>query len=124
MTPQKWTSVLLAALILLTSQASFSQNDRALKRNVATVLFASLGGAVLGLSTLSFYGEPQEHTDNITLGALAGFVVGTGYVFYDSSRPAPATYEYSQLFDSDIKNRRALASMTKAPPMVQIHFEF
>lgn len=124
MTPQKWTSVLLAALILVTSQASFSQTNRTVKRNVATVLFASLGGAILGLSTLSFYGEPQEHTNNITLGALIGFVGGVGYVLYDSSQPAPPAYEYSQIFDPDLKSRRASASYAKAPPIIQLTYDF
>ncbi|MEK2647248.1 hypothetical protein [Bdellovibrio sp. BCCA] len=123
MTPQKWTSVLLAALTIFTSQASFSQTNRTVKRNVATVLFASLGGAILGLSTLSFYGEPQEHTNNITLGALLGFVGGVGYVLYDSSQPAPPTYEYSQ-FDQELKSRRASASYAKAPPLIQLTYSF
>ncbi len=124
MTPQKWTSILLATLVLFTSQASFSQTDRTVKRNVATVLFASLGGAVLGLSTLSFYGEPQEHTENITLGALIGFAAGVGYVVYDSSRPAPVSYEYSQAFDQDQKSRRVLAAVAKTPPMIQFQLDF
>lgn len=124
MTPQKWTSILLAVLVLFTSQASFSQTDRTVKRNIATVLFASLGGAVLGLSTLSFYGEPQEHTENITLGALVGFVSGVGYVVYDSSRPTSPSYDYSQAFDQDQKSRRVLAALAKTPPMIQFQFDF
>nr|WP_295903475.1 hypothetical protein [uncultured Bdellovibrio sp.] len=124
MTPQKWTSVLLAALIIFTSQASFSQTNRTVKRNVATVLFASLGGAILGLSTLSFYGEPQEHTNNITLGALLGFVGGVGYVLYDSSQPAPPTHDYSQVLEQDLKSRRASASYAKAPPLIQLTYSF
>lgn len=123
MTRQKWTSVFMAILILFTSQSSFSQANRTVKRNVATVLFASLGGAILGLSTLSFYGEPQEHTNNITLGALLGFTAGVGYVIYDSSRPAPVTDEYSQVFDMDQKNRRVLA-LTKTPLVIHFAFDF
>ncbi len=59
--------------------------DQEMRRNVLTVIFASLGGAVLGLSTLSFYGSPQEHTGNITNGLLLGFAGGVGYVVYDNS---------------------------------------
>ncbi|XGC80816.1 hypothetical protein ACES2L_15940 [Bdellovibrio bacteriovorus] len=123
MTPQKWTSVLLATLVFFTSQASYSQTDRTVKRNVAIVLFSSLGGAILGLSTLSFYGEPQEHTDNISIGALLGFAGGIGYVSYLAARPAPPKYDYSQVFDLDQKSRKALAS-AKAPQLVQFYYEF
>ncbi len=124
MTPRKWTSVLLSALILFMSQASMAQAERSVKRNVATVMFATLGGAILGLSTLSFYGEPQEHTNNITVGALVGFVAGVGYVVYDSSRPAQPSYEYSQAFDLDLKSRRASAYSAKAPPIFQLSYNF
>jgi hypothetical protein len=80
----------------------------------------------LGLSTLSFYGEPEEHTNNISVGALLGFVGGVGYVVYDSSRPAPkSSFEYSQVFDADLKNRRAFAMNTaKAPSLYQFQFSF
>nr|BFD68935.1 hypothetical protein HAGR004_39570 [Bdellovibrio sp. HAGR004] len=124
MTPQKWTSFLLASLLIFASSASFAQADRTFKRNTAAVLFASLGGAVLGLSTLSFYGSPEEHTDNISLGALAGFVAGVGYVVYDSSRPAAPTYDYSQNLGWDLKNRRASATIAKAPSAIKFEFEF
>lgn len=123
MTRQKWTSVFMAILILFTSQSSFSQANRTVKRNVATVLFASLGGAILGLSTLSFYDEPQEYTSNITLGALLGFTAGMGYLIYDSSRSVPVTYEYSQVFDMDKQSRRVLA-FTKTPPVIHFSCDF
>lgn len=50
------------------------------KRNIATVMFAGLGGAVLGLSTLSFYSSPSDHTGNIWVGLAVGLVAGTVYV--------------------------------------------
>ncbi|KYG70812.1 hypothetical protein AZI85_02460 [Bdellovibrio bacteriovorus] len=124
MTPQKWTSVLLTSVILFTSSASFAQADRTVKRSIATVLFSSLGGAILGLSTLSFYGEPEEHTNNITTGALIGFAAGLGYVVYDSSRPAAKTYDYSNVFDQELKSRRALANLAKAPSIVHFSYDF
>lgn len=122
MTPRMWTSYLLVTLVLLSSSASFAQTDRTVKRRIAAVLFSGLGGAILGLSTLSFYGEPQEHTENISYGALLGFVAGVGYVIYDSSRPAAPVYEYSQI-EWDLQKQRALAS-TKAPVQFQYSFSF
>lgn len=57
-----------------------AQSVKNFRRNTAAVIFSSIGGAVLGLSTLSFYGRPQEHTDNITLGAALGLIGGLVYV--------------------------------------------
>src|SRR5580704_14870733 len=31
------------------------------RKQLATIIFAGLGGAILGLSTLSFYGRPQDY---------------------------------------------------------------
>lgn len=50
------------------------------RRNTATVIFCGLGGAVLGLSTLSFYGKPADHTGNIYAGLAIGMVAGLTYV--------------------------------------------
>ncbi|MBN1114815.1 MAG: hypothetical protein JXA66_05705, partial [Oligoflexia bacterium] len=50
------------------------------KEQMQIILFSGLGGAVLGLSTLSFYSEPQDHLRNIAIGgavALVGSVVFT-----------------------------------------------
>lgn len=126
MTRQKWTSIIMFFIFLFTSQMSVGSavdTNRSIKRNVAAVLFASLGGAILGLSTLSFYGEPQEHTDNITLGALLGFTAGVGYLIYDSSHTGSPNYGYSQIFDLDQNSRRALA-FTKMPPAIQFVYGF
>lgn len=124
MTKQKWTSVFMVFLFVFTSHASQAQAKRTVKRNVAAVLFASLGGAILGLSTLSFYGEPQEHTDNITLGALVGFAAGVGYVVYDSAQPVNQNYEYTQIFDLDQKSRRSLAFYRPSSSVIRMTFDF
>lgn len=52
-------------------------------RRIATIIYAGLGGAVLGLSTLSFYGQPQEKLANIAIGAAVGVIAGTAYVTYE-----------------------------------------
>jgi hypothetical protein len=59
---------------------SSSKNMSHFRRNFAIVAFAGIGGAVLGLSTLSFYGSPQDHVGNITTGFLVGLVGGGVYV--------------------------------------------
>lgn len=55
------------------------------RRQLATILFAGLGGAVLGLSTLSFYGRPQEKLSNIAIGFAFGVIGGTTYVTYKAA---------------------------------------
>lgn len=117
--------LLLMAVVFFTSPASWAQvsSSRAVKRNVATVLFSTLGGAVLGLSTLSFYGEPQEHTDNISVGALLGFVAGTSYVAYNMSQPEVVAPRNDYGFGESLQNKRALAVNAKAP-LIEFKFEF
>ncbi|PIU00213.1 MAG: hypothetical protein COT74_04565 [Bdellovibrionales bacterium CG10_big_fil_rev_8_21_14_0_10_45_34] len=53
------------------------------RRHFATILYAGLGGAALGLSTLSFYGRPQDYLVNIAYGAAAGVIAGVAYVTYE-----------------------------------------
>lgn len=82
------------ALTILSSvgipQAQAQTSTTHIKRNLATVMFAGLGGAVLGLSTLSFYSSPSEHTGNIWLGLGVGLVAGASYVIYRESQQAPS----------------------------------
>ncbi|KYG67489.1 hypothetical protein AZI86_06315 [Bdellovibrio bacteriovorus] len=113
------------AVVLFASSSTWAQQSstRMVKRHVATVLFSTLGGAVLGLSTLPFYGEPQEHTDNISVGALLGFVAGASYAAYAASKPeVPVRNDYG--FGESIQNKKALAVNAKAMPLVQLNFEF
>src|ERR1700712_1459226 len=55
------------------------------RKQLATIIFAGLGGAVLGLSTLSFYGRPQDNLRNIAIGAALGVVSGTILVTYKAA---------------------------------------
>ena len=66
------------------------------KTKLATIVFAGLGGAILGLSTLSFYGRPQDNLSNIAIGFAVGVIAGTTYVtirsattrdYYDEKPP-------------------------------------
>jgi hypothetical protein len=55
------------------------------RKQLATIIFAGLGGAILGLSTLSFYGRPQDYLSNIAIGFAVGIIVGTSYVTYKAA---------------------------------------
>lgn len=108
MSIKKHLCLIILTFSLFCGQTSSAQVQRTVKRSVATVLFSTLGGAILGLSTLPFYGEPQDHIDNITLGALIGGVVGVGYLSYEASqsfRQAPV-YDYSEVEWQFEKNKR------------------
>lgn len=68
------------------------------RKQLATIVFAGLAGAVLGLSTLSFYGRPQDKLSNIAVGFAIGIIVGTAYTTYkQATRPYTATEFESQM---------------------------
>ena len=69
------------------------------RRQLATIVFAGLGGAILGLSTLSFYGRPQDQLSNIAIGFAVGVIAGTCYVTFRSA----TTTDYNDM-DKDKQN--------------------
>jgi hypothetical protein len=81
-----------------------------IRRNFAIVAFAGIGGAVLGLSTLSFYGTPQDHVANITTGFFLGLAGGAVYVVANSSSSNSRTSSDSF---SLIDNSRARQKVAK-----------
>ena len=97
-----------------------AQSQSVFKRTTATILFASIGGGVLGLSTLSFYGKPQEHTDNITTGVLIGFLAGFSYVMYDTYGLQSSTTEptYKPFAGSQAAQLVAVSEQKKRDPAV------
>lgn len=75
---------------------SFAQESSG-RTNFAIAMYSAMGGAVLGLSTLSFYDKPNEHTDNVTIGAGLGLLLGLSYISYRSFAPAdekPKSYDF------------------------------
>jgi len=81
---------LIVLLVIFMTSSAFAQDAVVRKksgprRQLATILFAGLGGAILGLSTLSFYGRPQDNLGNIGIGFAAGVIAGTIYVTYKSA---------------------------------------
>lgn len=69
------------------------------KRQFATILYVGLGGAVLGLSTLSFYTRPQDHLSNIATGFGLGIIIGAIYTTYNAATN-PKDF-YSQEFSTN-----------------------
>lgn len=54
------------------------------KSQVAKIILSGLGGAVLGISTLSFYDKPQDHLSNVAIGGALGVALGSIYVTQES----------------------------------------
>jgi FtsH-binding integral membrane protein len=55
------------------------------RKQLAVIIFSGLGGAVLGLSTLSFYGRPQDKLSNIAIGFAVGVITGTVFTTYKTA---------------------------------------
>lgn len=94
------------------------------RKQMATIIFAGLAGAILGLSTLSFYGRPQDKLPNIGMGLAVGIISGTIYTTYlAATRPKT----YFEGFVPSIEEERIMDStlaMRDGRPAVQLQFEW
>src|ERR1700722_1998967 len=93
-------------VVILFASLSFGQEQQVRhrsgpRRQLATIVFAGLGGAILGLSTLSFYGRPQDQLSNIAIGFAVGIIAGTAYVtirsatsrdYYDDNKQPQSSF--------------------------------
>lgn len=77
---------------LAQAQSEARPSQSGAKRQLATILYSGLGGAVLGLSTLSFYGRPQDKLVNIAIGFAVGVMAGTTYVTYNAATNPSSFY--------------------------------
>lgn len=96
------------------------------RRQLATILFAGLGGAVLGLSTLSFYGRPQEKLSNIAIGFAFGVIGGTTYVTYKAATGPGEFYgQTSAVTENDwMSTNKMAAAPSQAPPVFGFNYQF
>ena len=97
------------------------------RRQLATILFAGLGGAVLGLSTLSFYGRPQDKLANIAIGFAGGVIIGTTYVTYRAATNPTEFYGTRPMIEDEIERNRSRQDAETAPrkaPTFAMTFEF
>ena len=60
--------------------------------DVAIVGWSGAGGALLGLSTLSFVDTPKDHLKNIYVGASIGIIIGVAVVAYLQANKAQSQY--------------------------------
>lgn len=71
-----------------------TQND------IFLVAGAGVGGAILGLSTLSFVDRPSQHISNIWTGAALGIIAGVLFVAYNSAQKGSEELQSSSEFNS------------------------
>lgn len=81
------------------------------RKQLATIVFAGLAGAILGLSTLSFYGRPQDHLSNIAIGFALGVIGGATYTTYKAATQPYSAYDLSQeYFKKELYGEQQLAT--------------
>ena len=88
-----------------------SRASRGPQKQVATIVISGLAGAMLGMSTLSFYGRPQDNMANIAIGFALGVIIGTTYTTYQATTK---TREFYRGGGSESEAWRQLAAI--APP--------
>jgi hypothetical protein len=81
----------ITCFVLFSHSICFAQNLQpasdsfVVRTKLAKSVFSGLAGAILGLSTLSFYGKPEEHLSNIISGFGIGLVLGAAYITYETA---------------------------------------
>ena len=86
---KKWLSLALIFPFLTLNMAFAQQDDDIIKNtqnDLVLVAVAGAGGAILGLSTLSFYDKPSPHISNVWTGAAIGIIAGVIWVAYNSAQ--------------------------------------
>ncbi len=125
-------TITLSILIASSGFAQTAQTEEKTKsspggprKQLATIIFTGLGGAVLGLSTLSFYGRPQDNLSNIAVGFAVGVITGTVIVTYRAATNPAEFYGSEYRPDETYQEASRLAAFKPIEPLkLQYHFEF
>lgn len=86
---KKWLCGIIIFQFLTLNMAFAQQADDIMKNtqnDILLVAAAGAGGAILGLSTLSFYDKASEHISNVWTGAAMGIIAGVIFVAYSSAQ--------------------------------------
>lgn len=75
------------------------------RKQLSTIVFAGVAGAILGLSTLSFYGRPQDKLANIAVGFAIGVISGAVYTTYKAASQPRDFYRNATLWDEEERDR-------------------
>ncbi|MCB0350187.1 MAG: hypothetical protein KDD38_03325 [Bdellovibrionales bacterium] len=94
------------------------------RKQLATIIFAGLSGAILGLSTLSFYGRPQDHLSNIAIGFAFGVIGGVTFTTYKAATKPYEVYQVGQQINDESYNRFLAQSSVQYQPRLGWSWEF
>ena len=86
---KKWLCGIMIFQFLTLNMAFAQQEDDIIKNtqnDILLVAAAGAGGAILGLSTLSFYDKASQHISNVWTGAAIGIIAGVIFVAYSSAQ--------------------------------------
>ena len=86
---KKWLCGIIIFQFLTLNMAYAQQADDIMKNtqnDILLVAAAGAGGAILGLSTLSFYDKASKHISNVWTGAALGIIAGVIFVAYSSAQ--------------------------------------
>jgi len=88
-------------------------------------MVAGLAGAMLGMSTLSFYGRPQDNLANIAIGFAFGVIIGTTYTTYQATTQTREFYRGSAV-ESEAWKQLASAQHLEpvGPRYIQMGLQF
>lgn len=112
MTFVRKTSVTVLALLFVLSlfAAPRARADASFGDAALTVGISTLAGAVLGASTLPFYDNSSDHTQNIFYGAAIGAVIGVFVSAYAGVQEGP-NYDEALL----VPRKPSVLSLNDAP---------
>lgn len=96
----KLFTLFLMISTLLVSRVSYAQDKdtdivKSTQQDLVLVGVAGLGGAVLGLSTLSFYDKPSKHVSNIWMGGAIGVIAGVILVALNNAQKSQEVVDES-----------------------------
>lgn len=93
-----FTATLLLSTLIISSTNSFAQANQEADimgeslGDLSLVFGVSMGGAILGLSTLSFVDEPKDHLKNVVVGGAVGIIVGVAIVAWKQAEKSQSLY--------------------------------
>lgn len=111
---RKPVSILFLFVLSLPVISTGARAEASLGNSALTVAFATVGGAVMGASTLPFYDEPGDHAKNIFYGAALGAVVGVLISAYAGVKEGP-DYSEDEEEASLFRRKPSELSVNEAP---------
>lgn len=126
-------SLILAAPVWAQDDSAGEDIIRDSMQDLSIVVGLGVGGAVLGLSTLSFVEKPSDHLNNILAGASLGIIAGVAVVAYKQATKSNAGYRASvqrPQFSTDERlswhnqNFETHRSMISSPAEIAYSFNF